>query len=58
MTDSGAAGKADQYLLALIASQPNFWPTGSLSSPANAEHAAKNLAKFRQTLIEELKKQL
>ena len=40
----------------LIESQPNFWPTGSLSNPGNAQAAATNLAAFRQKLVEELTK--
>ena len=51
-----ASTLANKLLTSLIESQPNFWPTGSLSNPGNAQAAATNLAAFRQKLVEELTK--
>ncbi|MDR6453919.1 hypothetical protein [Variovorax paradoxus] len=57
MESFDASAKADNLIVALISSQPNFWPSGTLISEANARDAARYLAAFRSTLAEELQKQ-
>ncbi len=52
-----ASTMANNLVIQLIESQPNFWPTGALTSTANAQAAASFLAAFRQKLVEELTKQ-
>ena len=57
MDSFDAAAKADHFLSLVITNQPNMWPSGGLSNPANAQGIALNLATMRAKLIEELKKQ-
>lgn len=57
MESFDASAKADNLITALISNQPSFWPTGTLISEPNARDAARYLAAFRSTLVEELQKQ-
>jgi len=58
MTESNAASLADKYIENILRSQPTFWPHGGMGSEAVAKQLAKNLAAFRLSLVEELKKQV
>ncbi|MNY67852.1 hypothetical protein D3C86_2055140 [compost metagenome] len=57
MDQIDASAKADNLIAALITNQPNFWPENRLLSEANARDVARQLAAFRSTLVEELRKQ-
>ena len=58
MTETRAASIADEFIKDILKSQPTFWPQGGMSSEANARQIAKQIAAMRETLIEELKKQV
>lgn len=57
MKDLEATELADAILGKILDHQPNSLGTQPLNSVSNAEAAAKQVAAFRKTLIEELKKQ-
>lgn len=56
MDEFDATQKADLFIVEILRNQPGFWPTGGMANQDNAASAAKNLASFRRTLIQELMK--
>lgn len=57
MNENLAAGKADAILLKMIESQPGLTFTQIFSKEHLAKEAAVAIAAFRNTLVDELKKQ-